>query len=494
MSTPKTLHKNLALHLLLSRLCLSFILVLVLSCNPFSRQAATANEDTRLREIAEQMEKYYLFAPEEGVELHSLDELPLLWQDPHSTYLKEEQFRLFTESLDRSLTGIGVYLEKGRSAAVTVVSTVPESPACRAGLLSGDLIVSVDGRLVLDSPLEKVVSLLRGEEGTAVKLLVRRGEQLLTFSLIRERILLPAVEQAVLPGELLLLRLYNFGGGAATEMSRYLNALDREGVRGIILDLRANQGGYVDEALALAALFTDGPLLQVREKGTDWQVINGRDSKVTSLPLVALVNRGTASGAEIVAAALKDNGAALLVGENTFGKGTMQTIVSLSYGGYLKMTTAEFASPRRTLIEGTGIEPHFLVPDPREQEERAVELLRYLLEQQEGKESYLELYLQQYEAKMASLPPILRDVQGEDYYPLRKLLALTGRTILAGTKPGVYSFIWEGHCYELDLNEKLLSGPALPATEDGVPVLLRQGITYVPLSFLERGLKLPFLH
>ncbi len=453
---------------------------------PPAQAAAGAGTESLLQEIAEQVERHYLFAPEGGVELRSLEELPRLWQDPHSAYLDREQFRLFTQSLERSLTGIGVYLEKDSSFAVTVVSAVPGSPAARAGIREGDVIVAVDGRLVLDFPLEKVVALLRGEEGSGVKLLVRRGAQLREFSLVRERIKLPAVEYSLLPGEMALLRLYNFGAGAAREVSSSLEALQREGVRGVILDLRANQGGYVEEALAVAALFTEGPLLQVREKDTGWQVVRRERAQAVSLPLVVLLGRGTASGAEILAAALKDNGAALLVGANSFGKGTMQTLIPLSNGAYLKLTTTEFASPRLNRIEGVGVEPHFLVPEPRQQEERARSLLQSVLAQELGSgESYLARYLRLQEGEPALLPPAA--------YPLRRLLGLTGRPILAQGEPGIYSFTWEGRDYLLDLKQGLLYRAEAPPGEAAFPVVLQGGTTYVPRSFLAEGLGLPFL-
>jgi carboxyl-terminal processing protease len=451
-----------------------------------------------LTEIREIVDKYYLFAPAGGVVLETLDDLPRIWRDPYSRYLREEQVRLFAEGLGRYLTGIGVHLEQGPSA-VTVVSTVPDSPACRAGLQRGDRIVYVDGRFVMDAPLDAVVVMLRGEAGTSVRLMLLRGEQLLTFSLVRRQIRLPAAEYVRLEGNIAWLRLYNLDSGAARELSSLMDALEAEGVRGFVLDLRANQGGYVDESLAVANLFTRETLLRQRERVTGWQLIKGQNPPVTALPLVVLVNRGTASGAEIVAAALKDNGRALLVGELTFGKGMMQRIMPLRHGGYLKLTTAEFTSPRMRQIEGVGVEPHFFRFDPREQQDLAAELLRDIVRLREGaKRSYLEQLLRRHFGPTTPFPLTLQ-AHGEDYYPLRAILALTGRTIIAETRPGIYSFSWEGRRFRLDLPARLLISPQpgmadpavaiMPAT----PVLLREGNIFVPVSFLERELGLPYL-
>lgn len=459
--------------------------------------APAAGGSALLGEINALLNRYYLFTPAGGVELQTLEELSRFWQDPYSRYMQEEQARLFTESLGRSLTGIGVHLEQGPSA-VTVVSTVPDSPASRAGLRSGDRIVYVDGRFVMPAPLDAVVAMLRGETGTMVQVMVLRGEHLLTFSMTRRQIKLPAADYTRLEGELARLRLYNLDSGAALELSALLSELAADGVRGIILDLRANRGGYVDEALAVANLFTQGTLLQLRERGTGWQKITSQNAPLTALPLVVMVNRGTASGAEIAAAALKDNGRALLVGEPTFGKGMMQRLMPLQHGGYLHLTTAEFASPRLIRIEDVGVEPHFFRVDPREQEKLAADLLRDVMLPQDGTErSYLERLLRLH---FGPAPPFRLTLQahGETYYPLRALLSITGRTIQAEPQPGIYSFNWESRRFRLDLTAQLLRIPAAGAAATpaeavpAVPVLLRERTVYVPFSFLHRELNLLF--
>lgn len=492
MLPQKKQHGFAVVALVLLLCCLS-----VVSLQTLPVAAAPAGSGL-MAEINEKLNRYYLFAPAGGVDLQTLEELSRFWRDPYSRYLHEEQVRLFTEGLGRSLIGIGVHLEQGPSA-ITVVSTVPDSPAYRAGLQRGDRIVYVDGYFVMDAPLETVVFMLRGQAGTSVQLMVLRGERLLEFSMVRRQIRLPAVEYVWLEGELAKLRLYNLDSGAALELSAQLDALEAEGVRGFILDLRANQGGYLDEALAAANLFTQEILMQLREKGTGWQEVKGEDPPVTALPLVVLLNRGTASGAEIMAAALKDNGRALLVGEITYGKGMMQRLMPLQHGGYLKLTTAEFTSPRLRQIEDVGVEPHFFRFDPREQEDLAAELLRDVVRSQEGdKRSYLEQLLRRHFGQAPPFPLTLQ-AHGESYYHLRSLLALTGRTILADMQPGIFSFSWEGRRFRLDLPARLLysprSGEAVPAAAamNPIPVLLRGGNTYVPLSFLERELGLPYL-
>ncbi|HAP31810.1 MAG TPA: hypothetical protein DCQ14_01950 [Firmicutes bacterium] len=492
MFPQKKLHLSAVVLLALMLLCLNFVPLRTL-------QAAAAPAGSGLlREINEIINRYYLFAPADGVDLKTLEELHRFWRDPYSRYLQEEQLRLFTESLGRHLTGIGVHLEQGPSA-VTVVFVVPDSPAFRAGLQSGDRLVYVDGYFVMDAPLETVVALLRGPAGTSVNVMVLREEQLLDFSLVRQQIRLPAVEYVLLEENLARLRLYNFDSGAARELSRLLDTLEAEGVRGFILDLRANQGGYLEESLAVANLFTQETLLQLRKRATDWQEIKGENPPVTALPLVVMLNRGTASGAEIAAAALKDNGRALLVGELTFGKGIMQRLIPLRHGGYLQLTTAEFASPRLNQIEGVGVEPHFFRFTPQEQEELAAELLRDVVRLREGAQrSYLEQLLRRHFGPNPPFPLTLR-AHGENYYPLRALLALTGRTIIADAQPGIFSFSWEGRRFRLDLPARQLGSPeskaAAPAAaaRSAAPVLLRQGNTYVPLSFLERELGLPYL-
>ncbi len=476
------------------------ILVLVLAASlPFPAPAVLAQDGRELlQEIEEHIKNYYLYpVEEEHFPLKSLEGLRRVLKDPYSGYLSEEQYRLFEGTLSRFLYGVGIYLEM-RDSSITVVNVVPDSPARRAGIESGDLIIAVDGSPVTHLPLEEVVALIQGEEGKKVTLTLRRRETLLTVTLVREKIRLPAVDYIWAGDGIALVHIYNFGEGAAGDMELIMEELEREGLRGLILDLRANQGGYLNEALEMASLFSDGTLLLVRDKDTSWQAIHALEKGSGSYqsggpyPTVVLINRGTASAAEIFSAALKDNRKALLVGEVSFGKGTMQSVLPLKHGGYLKLTVAEFASPQGNTIEGSGVEPHFLVPSGEEQLQTALWLLRYKLEQGAAENIFKEDGLPgAQESEGLSWTPL--EIGGERYLPLRAVLFLTGRTIQPGAEPGIYIFFWENRLYRLDIQRKILiwsrEGEKRSASQK---VAISGGVTYVPQSFLEKELGLSF--
>jgi C-terminal peptidase prc len=458
-----------------------------------SSVAITEDTGELLQEIEECIQNYYLYPlEEEAFPLKSIEDLYRVLKDPYSFYLREEQYKLFEDSLSRTLYGVGIYLEI-KNSFISVVSTVPDSPAQRAGIESGDVIIAVDGRSVARLSLEEVIALIRGEEGEKVTLTLRRQENILNFTLVREKLRLPAVEYTWEDDGIAFVRIYNFGGEAAKDMELIMEELEGKGLRGLILDLRANQGGYLNEALEMASLFSGGVLLLVRDRDSAWQEISAPGESSSSYPAVVLINGGTASAAEIFSAALKDNRMALLVGEVSFGKGTMQTIFEMEHGGYLKLTMAEFASPRGNTIEGTGVEPHFLVPAEEEQLLMALQLLRHRLEQENKGSTFLEAGLKRMQNSQGqTLSPL--EIDGEIYLPLRAVLFLTGRTIQSGAEPGMYIFPWENRLYLLDIQKRFITWRHKDE-EDHIyrKVFLRGGITYVPQAFLEEELGLSFL-
>jgi len=455
---------------------LLLLLLLLLLLGYPSTALLGQNEKTLLQEIESYIKSYYIYKPDEKYfPLQSLEELPKVFQDPYSTYLDREGMKIFKEGLERFLPGgIGISLEQ-KGSQFFVIAVFPGTPADRAGIKSGDMIVSVNGSPVFNLSLEEVVTRVRGEKGTGVRLCVRRNEQILAFEMTREKISLPLVEYTWADEGIALLKIYSFGDGLVKETVRLLEELKAKGLRGLILDLRNNQGGYVEEALAMCSLFTDGVLLKIREKDSSWQEVRGPEMGETlSIPAVVLVNGWTASAGEIMASALKENRAALLVGETTFGKGTMQTLFDLGEEGCLKLTTAEFTSPQGRTIEGRGIEPQYLVPLAGDQLPLALKLLHCRLKA--GKEDAL-------------FKPVR--INGRAYYPLRAVLLQTGRGIAAGDSPGVYLFYWDNILYRLDLRKSLLSWEDHTGEARNMKVLYHQGITYVQGGFLAEALGLP---
>ncbi len=454
---------------------LLLLLLLSYPCTAFLQQS----EETLLQEIEKYIKLYYIYQPEEeNFSLHSLEDLSEIFQDPHSAYLDRERMVAFQEGLERSLPGgVGIYLEQ-KDSEFFVTSVVPGCPADRAGIKSGDIIISVDGSSVSTLSLEEVVLRIRGEKESEVKLLICRDDTFFTFDMVREKIELPLAEFAWEDEGIALLKIYSFGDDLVNEVMPLLEELETTGLQGLILDLRDNSGGYVEEALAMCSLFTEGVLINVREKNSLWEEIRGpkmEEQEPLCLPMVVLVNGGTASAGEIMASALKDNKAAVLVGEVTFGKGTMQTLFRLGDGGCLKLTTAEFTSPHGRTIKDSGVEPQYVVLPEDEQLQVALDLLRCRLEEGKEKVAFLES----------------AQINNQLFYPLRTALRQTGREIAAGDSPDIYFFYWDRQLYRLDLRERSITWNDYNGTRQRYPVFFHRGITYVQSKFLEDGLGLP---
>ncbi|MDO9533790.1 MAG: S41 family peptidase [Bacillota bacterium] len=468
------------------------ILALVFSAAFFPATAFMEDQGPLLREIEEYIREYYFYPPVDDLfPLDSTDDLESVFSDPYSAYLFEEQFRFFEESLGRSLSGVGIYLE-AEDSLFLVVSTVPGSPAQREGIKSGDLIFSVDGRSVSGLALEEVIALIRGEKGKRVDLGIRRQGEIMEFTLFREKIRVPAVEYAWSDEGIAIVRLYNFDLDSAQELILVLDRLEKEGLKAIILDLRSNQGGYFHEALEMASLFTEGVLLQIKGMDSAWEEVETLAGDRRKFPMVVLINGGSASAAEILAAALKDNGAALLVGEISYGKGTMQTLFQMDHGGYLKLTTAEFASPLGNRIEGNGVEPHFLVYFEDEQLLTALKLMRYRLEEGDGGVSLLDAALREMRDEDSKIP-LPEQINGDTYFPLRAALLYTGRTIQSEKLPGVYNFNWENRLYTIDINLLTITCTDSRGKGQISNIFLYRDYSYVSRAFLEQEVGISFL-
>jgi len=285
--------------------------------------------------------------------------------DPHSAYMPKEDYAIFRSDTEGRFGGIGIEVDL-RDDAITVIAPIEGTPAHRAGIRSGDRIVAVDGRPLRADSLEGLVRRLRGAPGTHVKLSLRRAgvDAPLTFDLVREEIRVTSVAAKRLRSDVYYLRIKQFQQGTRDEMLSAVAKLREKGPpSGIVLDLRANPGGLVDEAIEVADEMLDaGTIYAARHRDKIVQELRAHaGGALVGPPMAVIVDEYTASAAELLAGALQDNRRAAVVGAPTFGKGSVQTILDLPGGAGLKLTTMRYYTPSGRSIQAQGIQPNVLI-------------------------------------------------------------------------------------------------------------------------------------
>jgi carboxyl-terminal processing protease len=293
--------------------------------------------------------------------------------DPDCQYVPPSAVERMRPEATGTFAGLGIELTK-REGFVTVVTALAGTPAYRAGLLAGDRILKIADEILRDPDLNDVVSRLRGKEGTQVTLTILRGKDTIkTFTMTRSVIKLANIAEArILEDSIGYIKLAQFQERAAADLDTALTGLENQGMDALVLDLRENPGGWIDSAVQVADLFIPGDRVIVSVKGRRPH----QDRKYTShdpgthplYPLAVLINGSSASGAEIVAAAIKELRRGVLVGENTYGRGSLQSLVPLKSGaGAIKLTTARYFTPSGARIPADGIAPDVLVRETPEQ-------------------------------------------------------------------------------------------------------------------------------
>ena len=287
--------------------------------------------------------------------------------DPHSSYMSSEDFKELQEETKGSFSGIGIEITI-RDGVLTVVSPIEGTPAYRQGLQAGDQIIRINGQLTKNMTLMNAVKLLRGDRGDEVTISVhRKGLQgLQDIVLVRDVIPVHSVKFMEIEPGLLYIRITNFQSTTTRDFRKALQKAEKKHkVNGLILDLRNNPGGLLDQAVKVSDIFLDnGIIVSTKGRNPDEDMIfeAHRGTGRYVFPMIVLVNGGSASASEIVAGALQDQGRAIIVGTQTFGKGSVQTIVPLPDGAGLRLTTARYYTPSGDSIQATGITPDMVVP------------------------------------------------------------------------------------------------------------------------------------
>jgi len=289
--------------------------------------------------------------------------------DPHTAFMTEDMFKEMQVDTKGEFGGLGITIGL-KNDVLTVIAPIEDTPAWRAGIKPGDQILKVDGESTKDMTIENAVKRMRGVPGTSVTIAVMREDfkEARDFTIVRDVIKLKSVKSRVIDNAVGYLRVTQFQERTDTELEAALAALwsQTPPLKGLILDLRNNPGGLLEQAVLVSGAFLDKGKLVVYTKGrkannnVEYKVRGGRGR--TDFPMVVLVNHGSASAAEIVAGALQDWGRAVILGVDTFGKGSVQTVIPLEDGSGLRLTTAKYYTPKGRSIQNTGIKPDIVVP------------------------------------------------------------------------------------------------------------------------------------
>lgn len=303
--------------------------------------------------------------------------------DPYTVFMNPEETKALQEEVKGEYAGIGVIINKnGKLNYPEIVSVFKDSPAEKSGLLKGDIIVEVDGKSTFNLSLDEVASMVKGKVGTQVTLKVRRDNKELSFTITRAKINIPLTQVSYYEnGKIGYLSIFMFSEGAGKDVEKALNEFKSKKVEGIILDLRGNPGGLLSECENVASeMLPSGVLLYTKDRNGKLEPIQIKGNKL-NIPMVVLVDGGTASASEILTGAIKYYKVGTVIGEKTFGKGVIQQIFSLPDSYSLKVTVEEYLLPDKTSINGVGITPDIVIkdnPDTKEDEQlnKAIELLK----------------------------------------------------------------------------------------------------------------------
>lgn len=289
-------------------------------------------------------------------------------QDPHSNYFTKDELKDFKEDIKGKYVGVGMVVQKKLNEPLTVVSPIEDSPAYKAGMKPKDKIIAIDGVSTYNLTSEECVKKLKGKENTDVKVTVVRAgvDKPKDITIRRAVVELKYVKSKFVDekNKIGYIRLTQFGENVYPDVSKALEDLQSKGMQGLIFDVRSNPGGALDQAIKISSMFVkEGKIVSVKSKDGSEKISNREGKHYGDFPLIILINGGSASASEILAGAVKDNNRGILLGEKTFGKGSVQTLVGLPDGDGIKLTIAKYYTPSGVCIHGIGIEPDVMIEE-----------------------------------------------------------------------------------------------------------------------------------
>ncbi|MGM0471817.1 MAG: S41 family peptidase [Bacillota bacterium] len=323
----------------------------------------------------------------------SLDSL----DDPYTRYLSAEDYQEMQSSFEGEFGGIGIVVTM-KHEDLTVVSPIEGTPGSKAGLQAGDLITKIDGQSTAGMTIKEAVKLMKGKPGTEVKLTIKRPSEdedeseIIEVPITRAMIEVPHVKSEVKSGNIGYIRINQFAEEVGQDVQTELNKLQQQSIDGIILDLRNNPGGLLEEAVEVTSNFIpNGPVVHIKERtGKENTLLASSEIDPVDYPLIVLVNKGSASGSEILAGAIQDTDNGTIIGTQTFGKGVVQSVIPLDDGSAVKLTTARYYTPEERYINDKGIQPDIKSeydPDTKEDDqlEKAIDYLQQEMKKREVK-------------------------------------------------------------------------------------------------------------
>lgn len=325
-------------------------------------------EFSKLYEAYDELnEKYYVNIDSDKAIQGAIDGLFSSLEDPYSDYMNVEESAQFSEDLSSSFQGIGAEIQAA-SGYIKVVSPIKNSPAEKVGILPEDLILEVDGQSLQGYTASEAVLLIRGEKDTEVKLKIQREglESPMELTIVRAEIPIETVYAELLDGGVAHLQITSFSEDTYKELVKYLEQYEKEGMTSIVLDVRQNPGGFLNSAYDIANLFVPKGevILQTQQKDQPAEPYIATGGKKYDIPVTVLIDNGSASASEILATALSETIDAQIIGETSFGKGTMQTAEPMKDGATLKFTTGKWLTPEGNWVNETGITPDVEVKYP----------------------------------------------------------------------------------------------------------------------------------
>jgi len=429
----------------------SLAIIILLS---FSTGVLAGERDAESQTLLELFYEVFYFIQdnyidEENIESNNLIEGALkglfeALDDPYSTYLTSEDMRPMNDTTTGRFGGVGLIISKVEKG-VQVVSPIEDTPAYKAGISAGDLIIAVEGASVVDSTIDEVVNVLRGEPDTAVAVTIQRGKRLIfDVTIIRALIEVPTVKQALIPEGIGYLRIIQFTPLTPFRVKEALAFFEENKYKGLIVDLRSNPGGLLDSVVKIGDMFISrGPIVSTRSRVVSENQVFSASRKATivdrDIPVVVLIDRGSASASEILAGALKDTKRATLLGEKSYGKGSVQQIRRIGDGGF-KLTMSRYYTPSGATIDKVGIMPDREIKEPEltEEEEESFSLIL----NDESVKNFVSRNNQPGEIAIASFIEELRgvDIDLPDRYIRRLIRIEVNRT---NNNPPVYDLEYD---------------------------------------------------